>query len=141
MNQPNSRFRTIRDFIGGLLLVYLIHSLFLVFMILIVARIIGSSSKALTDIWVLMIGGIGLSQFLYLIPVMLHFQSRGRSEVVKGIFVGSLLTILLSGACAVTITPTELVLFGIAPSQLRIMAALSVIVLIAIGFYSFKRRS
>jgi hypothetical protein len=43
--------------------------------------------------------GIGIVQLIYLVPLGLYFQSKGKSEWVKGLAIGGLLVALLNGAC------------------------------------------
>jgi hypothetical protein len=139
MNQRNSH--PIRDFIGGLLLVITLHSLFMAFML----GVIGAVSTGLRgDIWLFMLVGIGLSQWLYLGPAIGYFQLKRRcppggrrpSEVVKGLLLGALLTILLNGSCFFVMMP-------IGSAQLQVLAALllSLGACLGIGFYCLRRRS
>jgi hypothetical protein len=134
MNQRNSNSHPIRDFIGGLLLVMTLHSLFLGLMLWVVGPVIGSANSATEDVWLFLLVGIGLSQWLYLGPAILYFQLKRRSEVVKGLLLGALLTILLNGSCFFVTMP-------IGSAQLQVLTALllSFVILMAISYYCLKR--
>ena len=43
--------------------------------------------------------GIGLSQLLYAIPLVMHFRRRRRFNTVKGVVIGAVITVLLNGGC------------------------------------------
>jgi hypothetical protein len=133
MNQANSP-KPIRDFLGGLLLAIVLHSLFIGFMMMIGDAAIGSP-QPWGNIWLFMLIGFGLSQWLYLVPAIIYFQRRGRSEVLKGIFLAAMLAILLNGSCAaIPIFSGSFVqnpIFG--------MLLLSIVMMFTIAFYSFKQ--
>jgi hypothetical protein len=81
--------------------VFLVIGLNLGFLLLfhVLYSIVGDSSVITS---VLRIGyfWIGITQFIYLIPAIRCFRLRGRLEVVKGIVIGAILTILINGSCA-----------------------------------------
>jgi hypothetical protein len=133
MNQANSP-KPIRDFLGGLLLAIILHCLFIGLMLMVVAPTIGNA-QPWGDIWLFMTFGVGLSQWLYLVPAIIYFQRRGRSEVLKGIFLAAMLAILLNGSCAaIPIFSGSFVqnpIFG--------MLLLSIVIMFTIAFYSFKQ--
>jgi uncharacterized membrane protein YkvI len=89
--------RNWRDLIGGIFLVPALHLGFLLLIILL--RSIAGSSSFLEMMFFGLFFWIGIAQFLYLIPVMLIFQQRERFEVVKGITIGAMFTILVNSAC------------------------------------------
>jgi hypothetical protein len=43
--------------------------------------------------------GIGLTQLLYVIPLGIYFHRLGRSNMVKGLMIGAIITALLNGGC------------------------------------------
>jgi hypothetical protein len=86
-----------RDLIGGMFLVPTLHLGFLLLILLLRAIFLGSGFLDMMFSWLFF--GMGIAQFLYLIPVMLVFRRRQRFEVVKGISIGAILTILVNGAC------------------------------------------
>jgi hypothetical protein len=86
-----------RDLIRGIFLVPALHIGF-VMLLLLVASIF-NSPKILSRIFDLLFYWMGISQFVYLIPVMLVFRRRRRFEMIKGIAIGAILTILVNGAC------------------------------------------
>ncbi len=89
--------RNWRDLIGGLFLVPALHLGFLLLIILLNSIFLGS------PILNLMFFGLffwmGISQFVYLIPVGLVYWRRRRFEVIKGMAIAAILTILVNGAC------------------------------------------
>ncbi len=89
--------RNSRDLIGGIFLVPALHLGFLLLILLLRLIVGGSSFHEMLFFWWFF--GIGISQFLYLIPVMLVFRRRRRFEVVKGISIGIVFTLLINGAC------------------------------------------
>jgi uncharacterized membrane protein YkvI len=89
--------RNWRDLIGGIFLVPALHLGFLLLIVLL--RSIAGSSSFLEMMFFGLFFWIGIAQFLYLIPVMLIFQQRERFEVVKGITIGAVITMLINGAC------------------------------------------
>jgi Na+/proline symporter len=89
--------RNWRDLIGGIFLVPALHLGFVLLILLLRSIVIGSNFLDRLFFWWCI--GIGISQFLYLIPVMLVFRRRRRFEVVKGISIGIVFTLLINGAC------------------------------------------
>jgi hypothetical protein len=136
MNQRHFRPRPIRDFIGGLLLVPVLHTLFVMGLMLISQL----TRYAYSGILLILLYGIGLSQFLYLVPVLLYFQTRGQMEVVKGLLVMALVTLLLSGGCAAVFAPPRGDYWGADRPLLFLMAGLGGVALTAITYTLFKRR-
>jgi hypothetical protein len=88
--------RNWRDLIGGVFLVLALHLGFLL-LILLMQSIF--NSRAIGLIFLMFFYWIGIAQFVYLIPVMLDFRRRERVEVVKGITIGAVITMLINGAC------------------------------------------
>ncbi|MFP5262089.1 MAG: hypothetical protein ACLGJB_09315 [Blastocatellia bacterium] len=41
---------------------------------------------------------IGISQLVYMVPAIIYFSRKGRSESAKGMMIGAALTLLLSAA-------------------------------------------
>jgi hypothetical protein len=73
---------------------------------------------------------LSITQFLYLIPMMLFYHRKREFETVKGISIGAMLTISITGACFSTT-------YG-KPYTLMIAATI-IIVLASMIFYSFRR--
>jgi hypothetical protein len=86
-----------RDLMGGMFLVPTLHLGFLLLILLLRAIFLGSVFLDMMFSWLFF--GMGIAQFVYLIPVMLVFRRRQRFEVVKGISIAAALTILINGAC------------------------------------------
>ncbi len=94
-------------FIGGMLLVLLLHLAFAVFWFVAcyfataVLKIPGISEGY--NVLVLLFAPLvifGIVQIIYLLPAYLYFAKKGRSEVCKGIVVGGLVTLMVNGACS-----------------------------------------
>jgi hypothetical protein len=85
-----------RDLIRGLFLVPALHLGFILLILLMQSIFM---SRVLGLIFLLFFNWIGIAQFVYLIPVMWVYQRRGRFEMIKGIAIGAILTILVNGAC------------------------------------------
>jgi hypothetical protein len=85
-----------RDLIRGLFLVPALHLGFILLILLIQSIF---NSYALGLIFLLFFNWIGIAQFVYVIPVGLIYWRSRRFEVIKGIAIGAILTILVNGAC------------------------------------------
>jgi Na+/proline symporter len=86
-----------RDLIRGIFLVPALHIGFV--MLLLLVGTIFDRPKILSNLFDLLFYWMGISQFVYLIPVILVFRRRRRFEMIKGIAIGAILTILVNGAC------------------------------------------
>jgi hypothetical protein len=132
MNRPNPKPPPFWDFISGLVIVPVLH----------VAFIVASAFLMIILPFFLMLAfGIGLSQFLYLIPLILGCQRQGRLEAVKGILVAAFLTILLNGACGTIITPSDHPWANSVRDDTLVIMGLSMFMLIVTAFYGLKPRS
>jgi hypothetical protein len=85
-----------RDLIRGIFLVPALHLGFILLILLMQSIFM---SQAIGLIFSVFFQSIGIAQFVYLIPVMLVYQRRGRFEMIKGIAIAAILTILVNGAC------------------------------------------
>jgi hypothetical protein len=59
-------------------------------------------------IGVVLLGGLGLLQFLWLLPIYFSYRRKGESDTRKGILLGSSLSLLLSAACWVSLLNSKL---------------------------------
>jgi hypothetical protein len=87
-----------RDLIGGIFLVPALHVGFLL-LVLLFHYAVFPNSIILNTLFDLLFFWMGIAQFVYLIPVMQVFRRRRRFEIVKGIAIAAILTILVNGAC------------------------------------------
>ena len=90
----------ITEIIGGIFLLLGIHTLvfgFFVFLSSILASLF--SFYTVTPIWGMSISLIGLSQFLYVIPIIFWLRRQQRWGLMKGVIIGAVLTVLLNGGC------------------------------------------
>jgi hypothetical protein len=90
-----------RDLIGGMFLVPALHLGFLLLLLLLQSIF---NSRALGLIFLVFSYWIGVAQFVYLIPVGLVYWRRRRFEMIKGITIGAIFTILINGACFIFIS-------------------------------------
>jgi hypothetical protein len=86
-----------RDLIGGIFLVPALHFGFILLLLLL--GTISGNTSILGVMFVMSFFWTGITQFVYLIPVGLVYWRRQRFEVVKGIAIGAVITILVNGAC------------------------------------------
>ena len=47
----------------------------------------------------LLAAGIGLVQFIYILPICLYLRRRREWDLMKGVIIGACLSLLLSGGC------------------------------------------
>jgi len=53
----------------------------------------------LLPVGMVVFGGIGLVQLVYIIPFYRHFKSQGQTNVVKGLIIAASITALLNVGC------------------------------------------
>jgi hypothetical protein len=53
----------------------------------------------LPRVGVVVIGGIGVLQLAYVIPLCLHFKKEGETNVIKGLIIAASITALLNVGC------------------------------------------
>jgi hypothetical protein len=154
--------RLSRDLIGGAALIILLHlALFpLGFLTIIFSSILWPShdssvyhgfvhdkpldfAGALMIIFIYLIKGVGLTQLLYVTPSMLYFQWRGRFEVVKGIFLAALTTVLLTAISFIESITGMASMIQMNPWMIvvPIFLLICTTIVFPLGLYSFKRRS
>jgi hypothetical protein len=131
--------RNWRDLIGGIVLVPSLHLGFGLLLVLIRSLI---SRSSILDIMIFIdIVWLGIAQLIYLIPVVLAFRHKQRFEVVKGISIGALLTILINGACfSVFGTSFFFRDFGVARSMAMIIAVMLVLAVLTLYGFNYRRR-
>jgi hypothetical protein len=154
--------RLSRDLIGGTALIILLHlALFpLSFLIVMFSSILWPShdssayhgfvhdkpldlAGALMIIFIYLIKGIGLTQLLYVTPSMLYFQWRGRFEVVKGIFLSALMTVLLTATSFIESIAgmASIIQMNSWMIVIPVFLVVCTTIVFPLGLYSFKRRS
>jgi Na+/proline symporter len=131
--------RNWRDLIGGIVLVPSLHLGF--GLLLVLLRSLVSRSNILDIMIFVDIVWLGITQLIYLIPVVLIFRRKQRSEVVKGISIGAILTILMNGACfSVFGTSFFFRDFGVARSMAMIVAVTLVLAVSTLYGFNYRRR-
>lgn len=50
---------------------------------------------------------IGITQLVYILPYGIWLRRRGRSETLKGIITGAVITVLMNGSCFVVLVVTR----------------------------------
>jgi hypothetical protein len=93
--------QALRSLLKGMLMVPLLGILFMILVggLMVLLQFTGSFLPFAGIVPVVSVFGIGIVQLLYLLPLGLYFQSKGKYEWVKGLAIGGLLTALLNGAC------------------------------------------
>jgi hypothetical protein len=138
--------RNWRDLIGGIFLVPALHLAFLLLLTLLAP--VFHRSKIFGIMFSLSSAGIGIGQFVYVIPVMLVYRHRRRFEIVKGISIGAVITVLLNGVCFGILPHAINSLYPLDPddyfflsiSYLLVVIAITIAIML-ITFYAFNRRS
>jgi hypothetical protein len=133
MNQPNPD----RDFIGGIVLVPLLHLAFLIvwFGISALLTVLFPFFNRNYNVLLLMlpIAALGITQITYLIPVHRYFANKQRGEVSKGIILSAIITVLINGTCFIQMS-------GIANLGGLLLMAMGLAIAIMIGLIIHRRR-
>lgn len=123
--------RNLRDLIGGIFLVPALNIGFFLLASPLMMFVKGDSVIAM------IIGAaflfIGITQFIYLTPLMLKFRREGRFELVKGMSIGAIITIFLNSACFSLLAVNGLL-------QNFILIVVITLILMLATFYAFNRR-
>jgi hypothetical protein len=120
----NKMAQALGSLINGIFLVPALH--IVVYQLWALTLIIISRKESTFDFFAF----LSITQFLYLIPMMLFYHRKREFETVKGISIGAMATISITGACFSTT-------YG-KPYTLMIAATI-VLVLMLMIFYSFRR--
>lgn len=128
---------TTRDFVGGIVLVPLLHIAFTIVLFLIgcliaVLRVPFFNRDYNIFLLFIPIVFLSITQLVYLFPAYYYFSQKGRSEVCKGILIGGLITFMVNGACS-----GGMAFGGISVVALGIMAV--VVAIGAIGIWWVMR--
>jgi hypothetical protein len=93
--------QALRSLLKGMLMVPVLGILFMMLIggMTALLQITNSFIPAAGIIPLVSIFGIGIVQLIYLVPLGLYFQNKGKHEWVKGLAIGGLLVALLNGAC------------------------------------------
>jgi hypothetical protein len=133
MNQHNPN--PTRDFVGGLILVPLLHIAFAAiwFGISVLLTLVFPFFNHNYNFFLLFIpiAALSLTQIIYLIPAYIYFARRQRPEVGKGIILGAIATLLINGACF-----AQMGSFGYAGSTPQLLIA-AIVILITIGLIGY----
>jgi heme/copper-type cytochrome/quinol oxidase subunit 4 len=92
------RSQVLADLWWGFSLVFALHFGFTALALLLVSLSWWTSGDGLAFILFLM---LGLTQLLYVLPIMRLYWVRERQERVKGMAIAAILTMLLNGSCYV----------------------------------------
>jgi hypothetical protein len=133
MNQHNPN--PTRDFIGGLILVPLLHTAFTIIWFGISALLTIAIPFFNRDynffLLFIPIAALSLTQIIYLIPAYIYFARRQRLEVGKGILLGAIATLLINGACF-----AQMGNFGNVGGTPQLLIA-AIVILITIGLIGY----
>ncbi|MEN8447263.1 MAG: hypothetical protein ABG776_19875, partial [Cyanobacteria bacterium J06555_13] len=61
-------------------------------------------SQELVFVFLFAFFGIGITQLLYVIPLVLWTRSKCRFDTMKGVIIGAVITLLLNGGCFLLLT-------------------------------------
>lgn len=59
----------------------------------------GTTILPINNLWLYAVFGIGISQLLYVIPLIIRLKQRQEWGLMKGVIIGAVLTALLNGGC------------------------------------------
>lgn len=88
------------DFFLGILLLLYIHvgAVTLVIVILTIIMVLfGSFGNVLVSLFMYPLYALGISQLIYVVPMVTVFSQRQQFNLMKGVIVGAILTALLNG--------------------------------------------
>jgi hypothetical protein len=97
----------ISKIIFGILLVLGLHILALIVLTLLVytVNILGGATVfPINILWIYAVFGIGISQLLYVIPLIIRLKQQQRWGLMKGVIIGAVITALLNGGCWLLLT-------------------------------------
>jgi hypothetical protein len=86
-----------KPLIAGIALVFALHYGFGMLLLLICA--IAGSGSLIYNIGTAIFPWPGLTQFFYLVPIVMHYRKLGKFEIVKGISIGAVITLFLTSTC------------------------------------------
>lgn len=101
----NGRNSAMNVFIG-VLSTFVGHAIAL-FTLYLLASVIMNFFSSLSNLLILFlyaVFGIGLTQFLYVVPLCFWLRKRERFDTMKGVMIGAVLTLLLNGSCFLLLT-------------------------------------
>lgn len=99
MSQRNE----IADLLSGILLVFGMHILAIIICgvlnSLLITLLGPNPVSTITYVLVISLLGIGISQLVYVVPVIFLLKRQGQWGVMKGVIIGAVITALLNGGC------------------------------------------
>jgi hypothetical protein len=118
--------QALRSLLKGMLMVPVLGILFMMLVGGIIAFLAatGLLLPSLGIVPVVSVFGVGIVQLLYLVPLGLYFQSKGKYEWVKGLAIGGLLVALLNGACFGGVFLTKMGDYGITSLAVTLLVGL-----------------
>ncbi|AOY79365.1 hypothetical protein BJP36_04970 [Moorena producens JHB] len=97
-----SQINPTRELLSGIFILFGIHIIAITIVIVVlwfINLIIPSVGYQLNTFAALSLMGIGISQLIYVIPLIIRLKQQQRWEVMKGVIIGAVLTALLNGGC------------------------------------------
>jgi hypothetical protein len=118
------RSRVWAELLNGFALVFVLHFGFVALALLLVSLVGSSGWSGSAFIWFLTL--LGLTQLLYVLPIMRLYWVRGNRERVKGMAIAAIGTMLLNGSCYLGSLGAIQIFIGICLSlvSLLVLAAL-----------------
>jgi hypothetical protein len=91
------RSRVLAELLNGFALVFVLHLGFIALALLLLSLAGSSGWQGSMFIWFVTL--LGLTQLLYVLPIMRLYWVRGKRERVKGMAIAAIVTMLLNGSC------------------------------------------
>ena len=100
------------EILKGLFLLLLAHIVAIVTVVILIyisssiasvsPSLISSFAGMLSTVLLFSLFGIGISQWLYVTPLLIQLRRRDKVGLFQGVLIGALLTMLLNGACFIS---------------------------------------
>jgi hypothetical protein len=119
--------QALRSLLKGMLMVPVLGILFMMLIGGSMALLQVTNSFLLSSVGIIpfvSVFGIGIVQLIYLVPLGMYFQSKGKYEWVKGLAIGGLLVALLNGACFGGVFLTKMGDYGITSLAVTLLVGL-----------------
>lgn len=98
MSQRNE----VSQIISGIFLLLGLHIFaitVLSFLVYVVNLLGGTTIFPINILWIYAVFGLGISQLLYVVPLIIRLKQQQRWGLMKGVIIGAVITALLNGAC------------------------------------------
>jgi hypothetical protein len=87
------------DILDGMVFLLICHLAYAVLVAVLVRLSLDSPWRVILPLMLRSVLAIGLTQILYAVPLCLSLSRQDRPAVVKGVWIGVVLTLFLNGSC------------------------------------------